>query len=219
MSNGSIGSTRVRKAMILEEKPICRAAIARVVVGVGGFALPALVSSLAEASTEIERAKPDVVLVDLFSIRYDFEGLERLITRHSPISVIAIDDRANPAFARLVKDAGAKGYVCKNFEIEVFQATVEAVAAGGGHFPPMPLLDAPSRPTTRSVGRLSPRQLEVLKCIAVGMGNQEIADTLGITLGTAKIHTHAILKLTGARNRTEAALIAGRFLVPRQDSE
>lgn len=201
--------------MILEEKPMCRAAIARVVVGVEGFGPPVFAGSLTEACLELEQAKPDVVLVDLFTIGYDFEGLEGLIIRRSPIRVIAVDDRVNPAFARLAKDAGAKGYACKNFEIEMFQATVATVAAGGVHFPPTPLLDAPSSPAARSVGRLSPRQVEVLKCIAVGMGNQEIADTLGITLGTAKVHTHAILKLTGARNRTEAALIAGRFLVPK----
>ncbi len=59
----------------------------------------------------------------------------------------------------------------------------------------------------------------MLKCIAVGMGNQQIADALGITLGTAKVHTHAILKLTGTRNRTEAALIAGRFLIPKAVDE
>lgn len=197
---------------------MCRAAIARVVVGVSGFGPPVFASSLAEAFREMEQARPDLVLVDLFTIEYDFEGLEGLITRCAPIRVIAVDDRVNPSFARLAKDAGAKGYACKCFEIEMFQATVAAVAAGGADFPPTPLIDAPSGPAARSVGRLSPRQLEVLKCIAVGMGNQAIADTLGITLGTAKIHTHAILKLTGARNRTEAALIAGRFLVPRREA-
>ena len=218
MSNGTIGSQPARVAMILEEKPMCRAAIARVVTGVGGFGPPVFAGSLAEADVEVAQARPDVVLVDLFTIGYDFEGLERLIIRHSPIRVIAVDDRLNPAFARLAKDAGAKGYSCKSFEIETFQAAVSAVATDGVHFPPTPLIDAPSAPTARSVGRLSPRQLEVLKCIAVGMANQQIADTLGITLGTAKIHTHAILKLTGARNRTEAALIAGRFLVPKADT-
>lgn len=198
---------------------MCRGAIASVVAGVKGFGLPGFASSLSDASAEIRRAKPDLVLVDLFSIGYDFEGLEWLIAQHSPIRVIAIDDRVNPSFARLAKDAGAMGYACKSFEIEMFQATVSAVAAGGAQFPEMPRLDMRSGPTARSVGRLSPRQLEVLKCIAVGMGNQEIADTLGITLGTAKIHTHTILKLTGARNRTEAALIAGRFLVPGMENE
>ena len=71
----------------------------------------------------------------------------------------------------------------------------------------------PSRPARGSAG-LSPRQLDVLKCVAVGMSNPEIARSLGITLGTVKLHIHAILRMTGARNRTEAALIAGRFLAP-----
>lgn len=214
LSKGSIESPPVRTAMILEEKPMCRGAIASVVAGVSGFGLPGIANSLSEASAEVGREKPDLILVDLFSIGYDFKSLERFIARHSPIRLIAIDDRVNPSFARQAKDAGAKGYACKSFEIEAFQATVAAVAAGGEQFPPMPLLDARSGAAARLVGQLSPRQLEVLKCIAIGMGNQEIADSLGITLGTAKSHTHTILKLTGTRNRTEAALIAGRFLVP-----
>lgn len=219
LSKGSIESPVVRTAMILEEKPMCRGAIASAVASVSGFILPGFANSLSEASAEIEREKPDLILVDLFSIGYDFKGLERFIARHSPIRLIAIDDRVNPSFARQAKDAGAKGYACKSFEIETFQATVATVAAGGEQFPAMPLLDARSGAAARLVGKLSPRQLEVLKCIAIGMGNQEIADTLGITLGTAKSHTHTILKLTGARNRTEAALIAGRFLVPKVDTE
>lgn len=214
VADDSNGSTHSRTALILEEKPMCRAAIARVVIGVGGFAPPIFASSLAEASRALDEGRPDVVLVDLFTIGYDFLGLEDFVRRHNPISVVAIDDRLNPSFAKLARDTGARGYACKSFEIELFEAIVAAVAAGRMHFP-QPLIDSPRAPVARSVGRLSPRQLEVLKCIAVGMGNQEIADKLGITLGTAKVHAHTILKLTGARNRTEAALIAGRFLVPR----
>jgi two-component system nitrate/nitrite response regulator NarL len=131
--------------------------------------------------------------------------------------IVAIDDRMNPAFARLSKEARADGYSCKSFEVEQFQEIISDVIGGRQNFPDDILSTASKRILTRSTAGLSPRQLEVLKCIAVGMSNQEIADALGITLGTVKLHTHAVLRITGTRNRTEAALIAGRFIVPIQE--
>ncbi|MDP1874498.1 response regulator transcription factor [Phenylobacterium sp.] len=204
--------TRGRSAMILEEKPLCRGAIAAVVAGLAGFGEPTFTSSLSEADAQIGLSAPDLFIVDLFSVEYDFEGLARLIHHHKSVRVMVIDDRINPAFVRLAKDAGAVGYACKNYEIDLLEAAIAAVAGGRLQFPATPPLTTPTGRSARSIDRLSPRQLEVLKCIAVGMGNQEIADTLGITLGTAKAHIHTILKLTGTRNRTEVALIAGRFL-------
>jgi DNA-binding NarL/FixJ family response regulator len=54
--------------------------------------------------------------------------------------------------------------------------------------------------------RLSSRQLEVLRFIEMGQTNKEIAKALGISVATVKLHVQAILNVTGARNRTEAAL-------------
>ncbi|HWA59990.1 MAG TPA: helix-turn-helix transcriptional regulator, partial [Caulobacteraceae bacterium] len=53
--------------------------------------------------------------------------------------------------------------------------------------------------------RLSARQVEVLSEMARGLTNKEIADALGISIGTVKVHVHAILEATGSRNRIEAA--------------
>lgn len=58
---------------------------------------------------------------------------------------------------------------------------------------------------------LTTRQSEILAQLYLGRANQEIARVLGISPGTVKAHVHAILKLVGARNRTEAALLAGRL--------
>ncbi|UTP38249.1 response regulator transcription factor [Phenylobacterium sp. LH3H17] len=205
---------RLLTPMILEEKPICRAAITRLVSDRAEFGPPHLAASLAEAIEVIANVKPDLLLLDLFSIGYDFKGLERLKSLHPSTITIAIDDRMNPAFARLSKDAGADGYACKAFEIEQFQAVISEVISGMRSFP-ADILGTPSNSASAgSTAGLSPRQMEVLKCIAAGMSNQEIANTLGITLGTVKLHTHAVLRITGTRNRTEAALIAGRFIAP-----
>ncbi|WP_296594943.1 response regulator transcription factor [Phenylobacterium sp.] len=200
--------------LIVEEKPICRHAIADLVSEVALTAPPSFASSLSEALKVAGARAPDLLLVDLFSVSFDFDGLRRLILA-SRAPAVAIDDRPNPSFAGLARMAGAQGYASKNYELDTFRAVIRAVIEGGAHFPRETSAARQRRTDVSgpSLG-LSPRQMDVLKCIAVGMSNQQIATSLGITLGTVKLHIHAILRLTGTRNRTEAALIAGRFLAP-----
>lgn len=200
-------------ALVVEEKPICRLAISNLVREVLGAGEIGFAASMPEAQRFARQNGVELLLVDLFSVDFDFEGLRRLIAA-TGAPAIAIDDRPNPSFAALAQMAGTRGYVSKNYELDKFRAVIRAVAEGGAHFPH----ETSARPrrlasAQRPLG-LSPRQLDVLKCIAVGMSNQHIASSLGITLGTVKLHIHAILRLTGTRNRTEAALIAGRFLAP-----
>lgn len=211
---GSGAARAVLAPLIVEEKPICRQAIADLAIEVAPAAAPSFAASLHEAMKSTESRRPDLLLVDLFSISFDFDGLRRLILA-SGAPAVAIDDRPNPSFAGLARMAGARGYASKNYELDTFRDVIRAVVDGETHFP----RDITASRLRRNAGSglslgLSPRQMDVLKCIAVGMSNQQIATSLGITLGTVKLHIHAILRLTGTRNRTEAALIAGRFLAP-----
>ena len=197
--------------MVVEVKPLCRIALTQVLGSLPGLGEPIFVASLSEAARSLELWKPELLLVDLTSIEYDFGGLTRLISQHPSVRAIVIDDRSNPLVANLAKAAGAKGYACKTAEIAELRAAI-MTAAAGREGPPAdsPTQTAPGG-AVRAEGRLSSRQLEVLECVAAGMGNQQIADKLSITLGTVKAHIHTILRLTGARNRTEAALFASRF--------
>jgi two-component system, NarL family, nitrate/nitrite response regulator NarL len=174
--------------------------------GMGVRAEPVFAANLPQALEVAVRVEAPLALVDLFSIEYNFEGLRRLVIESSA-PVVAIDDRPNPTFAQLAQRAGAQGYASKSFVME-----------GGAHFP-RGVQAGRAAGDPRSPAGLSPRQIQVLKCIAVGMSNQEIARSLGITPGTVKLHIHAILRATGTRNRTEVALIAGRFLAPGVEPE
>lgn len=199
-------------ALVIEEKPICRLAIAQVLEEAVDLAATRTTGSLIEAAALAADQPPALMLIDLFSINYDFRGLERLLAAAPETPAIMIDDRVNPAFVQIAQDAGARGYISKDFPLTQFRHAIGAVFGGGSYFPARP---------PRAAGRnrtLSPRQMDVLKQMAVGRRNREIAELLGITPGTVKLHIHAILRLTGARNRTEAALLAGRFLAPNSDA-
>lgn len=196
-------------ALLIEEKPICRLAIGQVIAEAVRLERTQAVGRLPDAAAILTAETPALMLIDLFSINYDFKGLARLLSAAEPVPTIVIDDRVNPAFAQLAQDAGARGYVSKDFELPQFKAALTAVFGGGGYFP-----GRPAQRASRAGAGLSPRQMDVLKQLAVGRRNREIAELLGISPGTVKLHIHAILRLTGARNRTEAALLAGRFLAP-----
>lgn len=194
--------------LVVEEKQICRSALSQILAECRGGGAPSFASSLAEAMDRISAVRPRVTLVDLFTANYDFPALKRLIVHAHPGLVIVVDDRANPTFTSLARDAGAVAYLTKDAEVETFKhairdaladqagRAIEGPASAGLWFPPL-------------ARGLSARQLEVLGQLALGKSNQEIAAALGISVGTVKAHVHSVLALIGARNRTHAALLAG----------
>lgn len=200
-------------SLVVEEKPICRSALGQILLECRGQGQPRFASSMEEAIDEISIAKPSVTLVDLFTANYDFQKLKQLVVHAKPGMVIVVDDRVTPAFASLAKWAGAAGYLTKDLDVEAFKHAITTAIDGGVNFPadPSKSSNAQTQPATRG---LSARQLEVLGQLALGKSNQEIAEALEITTGTVKTHVHTVLTLIGARNRTHAALIAGRFHAP-----
>ena len=202
---------RVTTFLIVQDKPLCAAGVANLVAAMGFEGSPVVAPCFDRALELVGSPSIRLVLVDLPSIRFDFEGLRRLALAASA-PIIAVDERPSPAIAGLAQQAGARGYVCKSFEFSQARAVLRSVLEGGEHFS----RGVPLRPRSEAhdTARLSPRQLEVLNCVAMGMKNHQIGRTLGITPGTVKLHVHAILRITGASNRIELALIADRFLAP-----
>jgi DNA-binding NarL/FixJ family response regulator len=113
-----------------------------------------------------------------------------------------------PAEVQAVYESGVRGCVPKTAPPELFTAALKLVLAGGLYFSDFGEIVAKPSTAPGLRSRLSVRQLEVLKLIEIGQTNKEIAKALGISVATVKLHVQAILNITGARNRTEAALRA-----------
>jgi len=208
---GLASDARAATLLIVQDKPLCAVGAASLVAAMGLEGPPIVAPCFDRARELVESPSIRLVLVDLPSIRFDFEGLRRLALAASA-PIIAVDERPSAAIAGLAQQAGARGYVCKSFEFLQARAVLRSVLEGGEHFSRSVPLSR--RSEARDAAELSPRQLEVLKCVAMGMKNQEIGRALGITPGTVKLHVHAILRISGASNRIELALIADRFLAP-----
>jgi len=115
--------------------------------------------------------------------------------------------------------AGFHGFVAKLQSDEEFLLAIEDLLSGRIYVPRWLAeddVDVPAAPRVANYDlealRLTRRQNEILPLLAFGMSNKEIARELSIAEGTSKIHTAALLRALGARNRTEAAFMAARLV-------
>ena len=167
----------------------------------------------------------DIVLVDLLMPGMEgFENLKEICQRvpQTPVVVVSVKERAEDV--RSAIDAGAMGYIPKSSSPQVLVQALKLVLSGGVYLPPH-LLGAShtspdvwpeardiSEPTLSGpLGRLTPRQRQVLSLLAEGKSNKEIAGELGLAAGTVKIHVSSIFKALNVNNRTLAVIAANEL--------
>ena len=160
-----------------------------------------------EAVTQFRELKPDVVLMDLAMPELDGAGAILAIHGEFPdarILVLTTYDNDESVFRAL--ENGAKGYLLKDCSTADLLAGIRKISAGGTHVSER----AASRLAERAMagGPLSPREIEVLKWIAEGKSNKEIATLLFISEGTVKTHVLSIHEKLGVGDRTEAVVTA-----------
>ena len=169
-----------------------------------------------EAVRAAAELAPDVILLDLEMPRLDgVEALRRLLaerpgTRVLVLTSFATDDKVFPAIK-----AGALGYLLKDSDPDDLARAIRQVHRGESSLHPAvarkvlrELARPPERPPTPDP--LSAREVEVLRLVARGLGNQEIADALGIGEATVRSHVSSILAKLHLASRTQAALYALR---------
>jgi DNA-binding NarL/FixJ family response regulator len=161
--------------------------------------------------------RPDLVVVDPDSGPTHTQGQIAELAAVAPVLVLTTVSREESVIDAIV--AGACGYVLKDAPTEEVISSVVAAAAGGAPVSPevAPALFAPLRARAAgaagasTIGReLTGRELDVLKLLAEGKGNIEIADVLAISPKTVQHHVSNILDKVGAENRIQAAVYAAR---------
>jgi len=168
-----------------------------------------------EAVARAEELAPDVVLMDVRMPRMGGIEATRLIRQLFPttrIIVLTVSDEEDDLYGAV--KAGANGYLLKEVSIEEVADAVRAVYAGQSLISPALasrlLADFAGRRKGEDVGavpapRLSDRELAVLKLVALGHGNDEIAGQLGVSESTVRNHVANILVKLQMRSRTESA--------------
>ena len=166
-----------------------------------------------EAVDMARRLEPDVVLMDLLMPVMDGIEATREIRKEMPdTEVVALTSVLEYASVTRAIKAGAIGYLLKNTEADELCKAIRAGAAGKVQLAP----EAASRLISEvrapaSSEALTERETEVLKLIARGKANKQIAGELFIDETTVKSHVHSILSKLNVRSRTQAVLYAVRL--------
>lgn len=173
-----------------------------------------------EAIEAVGRLQPDVVVMDIrMPVMDGVEATRRLVREGgSPCRVLILTTFDADEYVIEALRAGASGFVLKDVQPEEFAAAIRTIAAGDALLAPSvtrQLLDRfrdrlPTPPGERHerLRDLTDRELEVLKLVARGLSNREIADRLVLAEPTVKTHvSHALLKLD-LRDRAQAVVLA-----------
>lgn len=174
-----------------------------------------------EALERVAALRPQVVLMDLrMPVLSGVEAIRRLRIAYPQVQVVALTtfDDDDDVFEAL--RAGAVGYLLKDVSAEVLVEAVRAAAKGESFLHPavarkvvaefsrLAEVGAPTPITDPPVETLSGRELQVLRLVAAGSSNKEIALALQLAEGTVKNHVTNVLGKLGVRDRTQAALQA-----------
>lgn len=172
-----------------------------------------------EAIEQAHRLQPDVVLMDLLMPRMDGIAATAVIRRELPdTEVIALTSVLEDEKVIGAIRAGAIGYLLKDTQADELCRAIKAAAAGQVQLSPqaaarlMREVRAPESPEP-----LTDRETEVLRLLAQGMSNKEIAQTLTIGEKTVKTHVSNILSKLNVPSRTQAALYAVRIGLVNMD--
>ncbi len=159
-----------------------------------------------EAVVAWRNLRPTVTIMDLQLPGQSGVEAVLAIRREDPgARILVLTTFDGDADIQRALEAGARGYLLKSERRTILIAAVRAVAAGQRYLPPA---TAARLADAMESERLTPRELDVLKLLAGGQRNREIADALGLAEPTVKIHVNNLLRKLQAKDRTEATVIA-----------
>jgi two-component system, NarL family, response regulator LiaR len=204
------------RVLIVDDHAIVRKGIRALLVESGGFEIVAEVAGGQEAVLCAEATEPDVILMDLLMPGMDGIEAIRQITSRQPgarilvLTSFAADNKLFPAIK-----AGALGYLLKDSSPDELVRAIRQVHRGEPALHPTiarKLLQEVAHPADLQPAPevLTARELAVLRLIAQGLSNQEIADDLAVSEPTVRAHVSRILGKLHLASRTQAALYAVR---------
>lgn len=204
------------RVLIVDDHTVVRKGIEMIINTEPGIEVAGEAKNGHQAVDQVERLRPDVVLMDLVMPKMDGIEATAQIKRHYPhIKVIVLttfDDRKR---IQLAMGAGADGYLLKDADGELLLQAILSVQKEE-----MPLHPRIARFLVKGetinnlpegAERLTKREKEVLQLVARGLSNKEIGQNFSLAEGTVKAHVSSILGKLNVSSRTEAAVLAAQM--------
>jgi len=197
------------RILIADDHPLMRRALAAVVAEcVDGVELCEADSLDAARGRLADDPEIDLVLLDLFMPgSHGLVGLAAVRAEYPGVAVVVVSAHDEPGIVARVLAYGASGFIPKRARPEDFARALATVLDGGIASPPLPQIDAEDRALAARLATLTPQQFRVLRLVAEGRLNKQIADDLGIQERTIKAHLSAIFARLKVRNRTQASVM------------
>ena len=196
------------RVLVVDDHAVVRAGLRRVIDAEEDIETVGEAADADRAVFEAIEAKPDVVLMDVVMPgKSGIEGMPALLQAVPEAKVLVLSMQDDPRYVREAFAAGASGYVLKEAADTELVAAIRAVAGGGSYVHPtlgarMVAADADERRKVTS-DPLSEREREVLRLLALGHTNQEIAKMLFISVRTAETHRAHIMQKLSLKSRAE----------------
>ena len=212
------------RAVIADDQALVRTGF-RMILAAGGIEVVAEATNGVEAVAAVRRTRPDVVLMDIRMPQMDgLEATRQITAGHredseaqglTRVLILTTYDLDHYVYAALT--AGASGFLLKDVTPEHLVASVRLVQSGDALLAPTitrrlierfaPRDEAKSA-VHRDLSELTPRELEVLRLLATGLSNAELAAELTLSATTVKTHVARILGKLGLRDRVQAVVLA-----------
>ena len=206
----------MKTVVLVEDHALTRAGLRTALESAGGLDVVAEADDGPSGLAAILAHHPDVAVIDIGLPGMDGIELTRRVRLEAPatrVAILTVHDLETEILAAL--SAGADAYALKTSTPAQIVSAIRTAADGGAYFDPRVANVAlarvtAARPAPGPESPLTPRETEILRLIASGRGNAEIASELFIGLGTVKGHIRDILEKLAANDRTQAAVLALR---------
>ncbi len=208
------------KLMIVDDHPFFRQGVKFYLGSLKGFELVGECSSGEQAVEMLPSVQPDVILMDLQMKGMDGISTTEALLKESPeLRILILTSFGNEQKIREAISVGVAGYCLKDAPPDELVTAISAVAEGGTYLgrgislkalAPVPMGNKHKQAEMNLVEPLTHREKDVLKLLAKGLGNKEIAEQLVVSEKTVKTHVANILQKLEVKTRTQAAVLANK---------